>query len=236
MYHDIAESIINAIMAGDYDTKLPTEKDLMTEYNASRNTIRKAIDVVFRHGLLRRVQGSGYYIIKQPLQSKKVLNLSIGFDRTAMVEGGPLTSQILTFDTVTADAKLAAQGNVEIGSELYRVIRLRYLKEVLYDLETSYFPRSVVPFLSEEAVDSSIFTFLRKEYHIVGSTTENYVHLAQLTAEQAAPMKLATGTATLCLDGINYLANGEVFNFSSTYFVYPELALYYHTENIDLEH
>ncbi|MDV2577446.1 GntR family transcriptional regulator [Lactiplantibacillus plantarum] len=58
MYQAIAQAIIKSIMADEYPTKLPTEKVLMAQYNASRNTIRKAIDVVFRHGLLRRVQGA----------------------------------------------------------------------------------------------------------------------------------------------------------------------------------
>lgn len=235
MYRAIAQDIIKSIIANDYETKLPTEKVLMARFNASRNTIRKAIDVVFRHGLLRRVQGSGNFIIKQPDDSATVLNLSIGFDRAAMVEGGPLVSKIVTFDKIKADEKLAKQGNISAGDELYRVIRLRYLKDCLYDLEESYFSRAIVPFLSEESVQQSIFTFLRDAYGITGSTTENYVHQVRLTAERARLVGLPEGDKTMCLDGINYLANGEVFNFSKTFFVYEDLELYYHTENIDLE-
>ncbi|MFC6180829.1 GntR family transcriptional regulator [Lactiplantibacillus daowaiensis] len=236
MYHAIAQEIIKSIMADEYDTKLPTEKDLMVRFDASRSTIRKAIDVVFRHGLLRRVQGSGNFIIKQPQASATVLNLSIGFDRSAMVEGGPLVSKVITFDKVKADEQLAKQGNIEVGDELHRVIRLRYLKDALYDLEESYFPKAVVPFLSAESVQHSIFAFLREAYDIYGSTTENYVHQVRLDAERAKLVGEPEGDKTMCLDGINYLANGSVFNFSRTFFVYPDLELYYHTENIDLQH
>ncbi|VDG21239.1 GntR family transcriptional regulator [Lactiplantibacillus mudanjiangensis] len=235
MYHTIAQAIIKSIMADEYVTKLPTEKALMVRFDASRSTIRKAIDVVFRHGLLRRVQGSGYFIIKQPENSGTILNLSIGFDQAAMVEGGPLTSKIVTFDKILADERLANQGNIEVSTELHRVIRLRYLKDRLYSLEESYFPKAIVPFLSEDGVKHSIFAFLREAYDIYGSTTENYVHQVRLTATRAQLMNEPVGDKTLCLDGINYLANGSVFNFSQTYFVYPDLELYYHTENIDLQ-
>ncbi|WP_318767212.1 GntR family transcriptional regulator [Lactiplantibacillus carotarum] len=235
MYRNIAQEIIKSIMAEEYVTKLPTEKVLMERFDASRNTIRKAIDVVFRHGLLRRVQGSGNFIIKQPQNGNPVLNLSIGFDQAAMVAGGPLVSKIVTFDKVKADDALAKQGNIVVGEELYRVVRLRYLKDALYSLEESYFPRSVVPFLSEESVQHSIFTFLREAYGIVGSTTENYVHQVRLNAQRAKLVGAPTGDKTMCLDGINYLTNGTVFNFSKTFFIYEELELYYHTENIDLQ-
>ncbi|HJE96853.1 GntR family transcriptional regulator [Ligilactobacillus acidipiscis] len=234
MYHKVAENIIQAILANKYSDKLPTEKELVEEYQVSRNTIRKALDVVFAHGLLRRVRGSGYYIIKRPLQSQTVLNLSIGFDKNSMVSGGPLKSKVVKFDTIQADENLAQRGNVATGTRVYRVIRLRYLKDRLYSLEESYFPREVVPFLSKESVQSSIFSFLRDEYQMTGSTSENYVHVNKLDEWQADLIGWQQGERILCLDGINYLVNGKVFNFSRTYFVYDNLALYYHTQNIDL--
>lgn len=234
MYHDIAEQLIQDILAGQYPVKLPTEQVLMDRYQASRNTIRKALDVVFAHGLVRRVQGSGYYVIDHSAQSAAVLNMSIGFDQTAMVKGGPLTSKVVKFALIPATAALAQRGNVSRGDMVYQVVRLRYLKGQLYDLEESYFPQAIVPHLSAEIAAGSIFTYLRNTYAMVGSTTENYIQSRPLPAEYAELMAMSAQTDHLCLDGINYLASGKVFNFSRTYFVYPGLTLYYHTTNIDL--
>ena len=69
---------------------------------------------------------------------------------------------------------------------------------------------------------------------MTGSTSENYVHVNKLDEWQADLIGWQQGERILCLDGINYLVNGKVFNFSRTYFVYDNLALYYHTQNIDL--
>ena len=128
MYHDIAEQLIQDILAGKYPVKLPTEQVLMNRYQASRNTIRKALDVIFAHGLVRRVQGSGYYVIDHSEQSSAVLNMSIGFDQTAMVKGGPLKSKVVKFALIPATAALARRGNVAVGDPVYQVVRLRYLK------------------------------------------------------------------------------------------------------------
>ena len=158
MYHDIAEQLIQDILAGKYPVKLPTEQVLMNRYQASRNTIRKALDVIFAHGLVRRVQGSGYYVIDHSEQSSAVLNMSIGFDQTAMVKGGPLKSKVVKFALIPATAALARCGNVAVGDPVYQVVRLRYLKGQLYDLEESYFPQIIVPHLSAEIAAGSIFT------------------------------------------------------------------------------
>ena len=227
MYHDIAEQLIQDILAGKYPVKLPTEQVLMNRYQASRNTIRKALDVIFAHGLVRRVQGSGYYVIDHSEQSSAVLNMSIGFDQTAMVKGGPLKSKVVKFALIPATAALARRGNVAVGDPVYQVVRLRYLKGQLYDLEESYFPQIIVPHLSAEIAAGSIFTYLRNTYDMVGSTTENYIQSRPLPAEYADLMTTSGKGDLLCLDGINYLASGKVFNFSRTYFVYPGLTLYY---------
>ena len=59
----------------------------MKRFNVSRNTIRRAIDVVYQHGLLRRIQGSGYYVNNVQLQSTMTINLSIGAGKSLAKRG-----------------------------------------------------------------------------------------------------------------------------------------------------
>lgn len=117
----------------------------MERYQASRNTIRKAIDLVYQQGLLRRVQGSGYYITNIQLQHKTVVNLSARSLFNSHVHPRTLTSKILTFDTIHGDSALSRKLNIPVDEELYRIIRLRYWHDQLYCLEKAYYLRSVVP-------------------------------------------------------------------------------------------
>lgn len=234
MYSKVAEAIIRDILDDKYVDKLPTEKELSEKYQVSRNTIRRALDVVFSHGILRRVQGSGYYVIKRPLRSKQILNLSLVFEKNPVDSKDALQSKLVKFDTMLANEDLALRGNIAMGTEVYRVIRLRYFRGKLYDLEEAYYPRSVVPYLTEESVGGSIFNFLRDTYQIVGETSENYIHIELLDEYHAGLLETQKNDKVLCLDAINYLSSGTVFNFSRTFFVDNDLALYYHTKNIGL--
>lgn len=235
MYSKVAEAIIQDILNDKYVDKLPTEKELSDKYKVSRNTVRRALDVIFSHGMLRRVQGSGYYVIKRPLQSKNILNLSLVFEKNPVDSKDALKSRLVAFDTVKADEELAVRGNISVGSEVYRVVRLRYLRDQLYDLEEAYYPRSVVPYLTKENAQGSIFNFLRDTYQIVGETSENYVHIELVDEYYAGLLETNKDDKILCLDAINYLSSGTVFNFSRTFFVDNDLALYYHTKNIKLK-
>jgi len=64
LYYQIASSIRERIIGGEWPAgqKLPTENALCREYEASRQTVRKAKDYLIREGLLNSVQGSGCFV------------------------------------------------------------------------------------------------------------------------------------------------------------------------------
>ena len=121
MYTNIANDLIDKIKHHLFEEKLPTEYELMQEYDVSRNTIRKAVDILSQKGLVRRVQGSGYYINDFGPRADQTINLTMGVS-----EGFnhlKLTSRVITFDRVVADEALAAEFGCLVGDDLYRVIR-----------------------------------------------------------------------------------------------------------------
>lgn len=232
LYHDIAEDIIAKINNGVFDTKLPTEQALMQQYDVSRNTIRRAIDVVYQRGLLRRVQGSGYYINQLPSSSKAILNLSIGTGEPMHSPEFHLTSHVVTFDKILAPHHLARLMNVVDGTEMYRVVRLRFLDDVEYSLESSYYLTSVVPVLTVDAVNNSIFAFLRETYGIKTSSSEDYISLEALGPDQSSLLGKEVGDEVMALSQLNYYGNNTLFNYSTTFFVYPDLRFYVHSSHL----
>ncbi|WP_203662905.1 GntR family transcriptional regulator [Lacticaseibacillus sp. 53-4] len=232
MYHEIAEKLLQAIQAGEYQTKLPTEQELMKQYGVSRNTIRRAIDVVYQHGLLRRIQGSGYYINNVQLQGSMTINLSIGAGKS-LAKRGPLTSKAVTFDRVQAsEIPLAQTMKVKDDTELWRIIRLRYFNSVLYCLEEAYYLRDQIPFISTDALDDSIFDFIKETYDIDPESSDDFLSLTTLGPDKADLMNLAAGTSLLTLAQINYTHNNVVFNFSQTVYSYPGLDFYFHSAHL----
>lgn len=59
-YEFVAKTLEKEIIERKYndDKKLPTEEELMKVFQVSKNTIRKAIDVLVSNGYVYRVQGS----------------------------------------------------------------------------------------------------------------------------------------------------------------------------------
>ncbi|WP_390409774.1 GntR family transcriptional regulator [Lacticaseibacillus jixiensis] len=233
MYHDIADQLIQSITNGQFTSKLPTEAKLMARFGVSRNTIRRAIDVVYQQGLLRRVQGSGYYINHIQLNSKHAVNLSVGAGKPLIKTAPRPTSKIVTFDKALASTiPLAQQFNVEGDAEVYRVIRLRYMDNAIYALEESYYLTSVVPFLSTDSINSSIFEFLAETFNVTVVASDDYMSMTSLAADQATLLGLAEGDQRLTLAQMNYTKNNTLFNFSKAIYADEKMSFYFHSAHL----
>lgn len=230
MYHDIADDLIRSIQHHFFQDKLPTEQQLMHRYNVSRNTIRKAVDIVCQKGLARRVQGSGYYINDINQDEKHVVNLTMGL--STRISSQRLKSKVITFDRITADEALARQFGAKPGDELHRIIRSRYLDNKLYCLEYSYYEKSEVPFIPIDAAHESLLTFINEEYGITVNNTDQYLSTEPLSEEQSSILNLPTGETHIVLNQSLYRKNNTLFNFSYTVFLYKDLSFYFHSINL----
>ena len=61
LYHQLAQILREQIHSGRFSSgaELPSERELMQQYQISRNTVRQALDLLDREGLIKRTLGSG---------------------------------------------------------------------------------------------------------------------------------------------------------------------------------
>ncbi|QAA92546.1 GntR family transcriptional regulator [Pollutimonas thiosulfatoxidans] len=67
-YLQLADLMRQRITRGEWpkDHKLPTLEDLLDEFGVARATVRQALDVLAREGLVSRQRGRGTFVTKQP--------------------------------------------------------------------------------------------------------------------------------------------------------------------------
>src|SRR3954453_9337275 len=52
------------------DVAIPSERELMSRYDVSRSTVRKAIESLIADGLLHRIAGKGTFVARPRLESR----------------------------------------------------------------------------------------------------------------------------------------------------------------------
>ncbi|HHF09196.1 MAG TPA: GntR family transcriptional regulator, partial [Candidatus Atribacteria bacterium] len=69
LYYQVEENLREMIESGKWKAGdiLPPEKELQAVYQVSRTTIRQALDLLVRKGMLIRIPGRGTFVIKNKI-------------------------------------------------------------------------------------------------------------------------------------------------------------------------
>jgi GntR family transcriptional regulator len=106
LHLDISQQIYQRIITGDYlpGTKLPSERELISEFQVSRITIRKAIANLVKQGLVITHQGKGVFITEN---RKVTYSNPLRFLADDLANQGiELSLQNIVFQPVTVSADI----------------------------------------------------------------------------------------------------------------------------------
>lgn len=166
-YRQIAEKMREKIEAGHFPpgSKLPSEIELQDEYNAARNTVRSAVELLISRGLVETRQGQGTFIVEkfQPFittlsgdwQTEEGLGGGEGAaafkevkarKRKARASMPRVEIQLADKKVIDplADKKVAEPLGVPENSNVISRHQERYIDEQPWSLQTSYYPMSLV--------------------------------------------------------------------------------------------
>lgn len=224
-YEIVVNILEKEMLEGKYnDTKkLPTEEELMKRLEVSKNTIRKAIDVLVSKGYIYRVQGSGIFLrefSKLGCVDMKEMN---GLTKTYPTD--KLESKVLKFSLIDADEELAGKMKCKVNTKVYYVKRVRYLNGEPMDIEESYYNKDVVPYLSEEICSKSIYSYIIDDLKLKVGFADRVISCDKLTEEDAKLLNLEKDDPALVLNNTVFLTSGVVFDVSLEKYNYKKMKI-----------
>lgn len=141
LYHQLAEQLTTRIRSGEYPpaSRIPSEHQLSADFFIGRPTVRQAIELMVRRGLLTKRRGSGTFVC-EPQQEVTLFSL----DGT----GAAFRDKGLAFETrLLAPVRLKAirndPGNPFNGESAYFLSRLVLVEGEPVLLEDIYLHRSL---------------------------------------------------------------------------------------------
>ncbi len=163
-YQEIFNQLQDAIVAQTYPagSLLPTEKQLQEDYQVSRDTIRKALQMLTEHGLIQKIQGRGSQVIEQELVNFPISGLT-SYQELSQSMHLDSRTRVLNLETILVDEKLSQRTGFEAGQEVWRVLRTRTIDGHVAVLDLDFLLVAIVQDLSKEAAASSIYAYLEGE-------------------------------------------------------------------------
>ena len=110
---------------------------------------------------------------------------------------------------VLADDKIQKQLNLEPGSYVVYISRLRTADGEPVAIEKNYFPVKYSFLLEKQFNDNSLFECLQEEAKVRVASSEKRIELCRATAEEAKLMKVKKGTPLLYIKSVTYTYDRE---------------------------
>ena len=187
LYVQLRDTLRAGVESGEYPagSQLPTEQELGRRYGLGRATVRSALDLLLRDGVIEKRRGVGTFV-RAPRRSfsfEPLLSL------TGFLQGlGIATSnRLLKSGWVKADAALAARARTALGARLGTVLRLRSALGQPVALEHSYFSAPVFEQMRLRPLDGSLSKLLLRDLHLeVARIEQTILRREPLAAERRA--------------------------------------------------
>ena len=125
VYIDVYTEMLRDIQTGLYpeNSLFPPEEKLCRKYNASRSTLRRALNMLKETGVLYSVQGNGTYI--KPFVFTQPLSDFYSFTDTLKSSNILIQNSVIHYDLVKADKSLAIETGYQEGTVFHKLLRLR---------------------------------------------------------------------------------------------------------------
>ncbi len=197
-YKSIAESVLERIGSGEFTAGhlLPSEAELGRAYDASRVTVRKALESLRVHGVVDARQGYGWFVVGDPV--RQTLGRLATIEGQLAEQGVVAERQILDFGFVRAPKR--ARDVLGVDTVL-RVRRLNRADGEPFAVVTVWVPERLGARLSRDAVERSpIYELLPTK---LGGATQT-IGAAAATARDAALLEVPEGAPLLRCERTTY--------------------------------
>lgn len=213
LYYQLQEDIRSRIESGEYapGTLLPTEAALRAIYGVSRATVREALRGLADRGFLEKRQGIGTFVSAKKISEKLPGVTSFSTEMRLRGYGYTVRSDVLNKDYIEPPRRISALLELEEGSQILRVRRLRYVDDKPFLISISYLP----PFISiEDDFSGSIYQLLHTKYNLQVAGGEVSIEAGIAEVEEAILLGIASTDAVLRINWLGETLEGQHVEYS----------------------
>ncbi|WJP97767.1 trehalose operon repressor [Macrococcus bovicus] len=216
-YQMIYQDISGQIIKGEYQfhDQLPSENLLVKKYNVSRETVRKALNLLQMNGYIQKLKGKGSVVIYQEGTNLPISQL-VSFQEINTTLGIDYQTQVESFKLVRAAEHPLAQKalNIEEDTVLYEVIRTRRKNQRVNIIDIDYFIAELIPDLTAEIAEQSIYAFIENKLQLNISFSNKAITFEPMTDLELQLFEEAVPPYAATVRSVVHLANAVPFQYN----------------------
>lgn len=216
-YVEISNDIRNKIIIGEYlpNQKLPYGKEICDEYNSSKMTVKKALDILVSEGLLVKRRGSGTFVKDINVDERDNLLASNQFRGfSSYYAKHKVESEILEYSVINPSKKISERLLVSEDDFIYKIIRIRKVDGISVVLEEMYMPIKIIPGLKRAHLYGSIYEYIERMLNLKIQSAHRTITVKKSTEYEQKYLNINKNEALGIIEQVAYLDNGQAFEYS----------------------
>lgn len=191
IYLQIEKILTKKISNGELKSgdPIPSETELVNQYQVSRMTARKAVDYLVRQGTVERQRGRGTFIKQtdSTLKMQLPLDSHLTSSEVASTLKSPIINKVLHLEKTVAPKEVCQKLGITLDTPVWFMKRLRLIGNIPFVYESSYMLADpLFPDLTEEDLNNSKYEYMEKKGHRVNRSQKEIA--AKLPSEEVREM------------------------------------------------
>jgi GntR family transcriptional regulator len=196
-YYQIVQILRNVIRDSEIppnerEVPFPSESELCANFQVNRGTIRHALDVLEREGLIYREKGRGTFLRTRRVEVDLTNLCSTTEDLRA--RGWQPATRLLEISEVQPSAHIRNALELPDGASVWLLYRLRLADGEPISLQHSYIPVSLAPDLDQKDLTGSLYNNLNDSYNLNMAYASQIIRVRLVNPEEAQLLRIDEGT------------------------------------------
>jgi len=215
IYQNLKEKIENGTYS--YGELLPSENNLITVYDCSRNTVRRALAGLVEDGYVQAMHGKGVQVIFCPMERAVFTIGGIeSFTEAARRNHIHIVTKVVQFDEKIIDTQLAQKTGFPEGAEVYYVQRVRYLDGKALILDINIFLRAQVLGLTKRIAEESIYDYIENRLGMQIVTSKRTITVEHATEQDEQLLELGDYNCLAVVSSQTFNSDGVMFEYTQS--------------------
>ncbi|MHA3065420.1 GntR family transcriptional regulator [Lacticaseibacillus saniviri] len=213
---------------GDDRGKLPSEPALMAEYGVTRYTLRETLAQLGKLGYIFQAHGIGTFVRPHHIDGAISLQNVVGLTEEMARQGKVVKTVAVSQREVTvAEADfLPDVSNLTSDQVLISIIRQRTIDDAPALVEHSYYLKSVIDSIPDEALYGQLFGYVEQQTKFKVGFIDSVIGCEMIDAATGDFFGLPAGAPSLTVQDDSYLSSGQLVAFSKLYYDYRATKLF----------
>ncbi len=212
IFHDILGKIdSHELNAGD---SLPSERELMGMYDASRDTIRKALNLLIQNGYIQKSKGRKSIVLDTKRFKMPFSNIESFKEVAKALEETTVVTEMVYLDCITPDERVKNALNIKGNTKVWMLQRVRRLSGEAVILDTDFLNADIVKGLTKEIVENSLYEYLEDVCGLNISYADKIITCQSITGLDEKLMDLNSYEMVVNIESYTYLDDNQIFQYT----------------------